>query len=202
MLSITGACRRIGAQTLFNDLDLSVNSGDCVAVVGPNGAGKSTLLRCIIDEDALDDGEILIAGQAPDDRSAEFRRRVAAEVGDQAVFFDATLAEHLDLRAVSHGIDVDVGSVLRDAGIGDLADRFPHTLSTGQRQRFSLAAVFMVPADLLVLDEPERGLDTDGQEWVAQRINRATVGGRAVVVATHSPFIVERCADRVVEIGR
>ncbi|WP_026918477.1 ABC transporter ATP-binding protein [Gordonia shandongensis] len=202
MLTIRGACRRIGMQTLFHDLDIDLPRGRCVAVVGPNGVGKSTLLRCVLDEDVLDEGSISVDGSAPDDRSVGFRRAVAAELGDRAVFFDATLAEHLRLRAASYGLSVDAHAVLSDAGIGDLADRYPHTLSTGQRQRFALSSVFMLRTGLLVLDEPERGLDADGQDWLANKVLDAAAADRAILIATHSETLTARCADQTLELTR
>ncbi|MFC3242258.1 ATP-binding cassette domain-containing protein [Gordonia humi] len=162
MLSVTDATRRIDAQTLFTDLTFTVARGECAAIVGPNGVGKSSLLRVIVDDDLLDEGAVLVDGLPPDDRSPDFRRLVSAELGDQAVFYDATVGEHLALIAASHGVDPDIDAMLDDAGIGALRDRFPHTLSTGQRQRFALVAAFGRPAGLIVLDEPERGLDTEG----------------------------------------
>lgn len=203
MLSISGARRTLGSQTLFDDLDLEVRPGHCACIIGPNGAGKSTLLRCVVDDDRLDSGTIDVFGLHPDDRSPRFRGLVSAEIGDEATFFDATLIEHLHLLARTHRMDsADVEAALDDAGLGDLGDRYPHTLSTGQRQRFALAAALLRPARLLVLDEPERGLDLVGQEWVADKLLTARQSGLAVVVATHSPTLVERCADIVVEIDR
>jgi len=203
VLSISGARRTLGSQTLFDDLDLTVPPGCCACVIGPNGAGKSTLLRCVVDDDRLDAGTIDVFGMQPDDRSPRFRGLVSAEIGDQATFFDATLNEHLYLLARTHRMnDVDVDAVLDDAGLGDLSDRYPHTLSTGQRQRFALAAALFRPARLLVLDEPERGLDLDGQEQLAAKLSASAQSGVALLVATHSPTLVERCADIVVEIGR
>ncbi|MCF8569318.1 ABC transporter ATP-binding protein [Gordonia sp. HY002] len=201
MLSVSDATRRIGAQTLFASLSFTVERGQCAAVVGPNGVGKSSLLRAVVDDELLDDGSVLIEGRAPDDRSPEFRRRVAAELGEQAVFYDATVGEHLAMLAGSHGIDPDIEAALSGAGIGELRDRFPHTLSTGQRQRFALVAVFIRPARLVVLDEPERGLDVAGQEWVADELDRLTDEGAAVLIATHSRELVERCADVVVDLA-
>lgn len=203
MLTISGAERTLDHQTLFTGLDLTVPSGSCAAVVGPNGCGKSTLLRCVVDDDRLDAGTIEIDGRPPNERSPRFRALVAADTGDEATFFDATLTEHLTLLARTHRMGhVDVGAILDDAGLGDLGDRFAHTLSAGQRQRFTLAAVFLRPARLLVLDEPERALDLDGQDWVARRVDAATASGQAVLVATHSTALVARCADSVVELGR
>ncbi|MGW5524328.1 ABC transporter ATP-binding protein [Gordonia sp. NPDC003950] len=203
MLSIRGARRSHGAQTLFTDLDLDVPAGRCAAIIGPNGSGKSTLLRCVIDDDRLDAGTIDIAGMRPDERSPRFRELVSADTGEQAAFFDVTLTEHLELLARAHRTeDADVENALADAGLADLADRFPHTLSSGQQQRFALAAALLRPASLLVLDEPERALDFAGQEWVAERIIEAKNDGKAVLVATHSPTLVQRCADDVVDLGR
>ncbi|MEP9414834.1 AAA family ATPase [Gordonia sp. VNQ95] len=160
-------------------------------------------MRCVIDDDRLDAGTIDIAGMRPDERSPRFRELVSADTGEQAAFFDVTLTEHLELLARAHRLeDADVENALADAGLADLADRFPHTLSSGQQQRFALAAALLRPASLLVLDEPERALDLAGQEWVAERIVEAKNDGKAVLVATHSPTLVQRCADDVVDLGR
>lgn len=201
MLSIRGARRALDSHDLFADLDLDVAPGECAAIIGPNGSGKSTLVRCIIDDDRLDGGVVEVAGQPPDERSPTFRALVAAETGEEATFYDLTVTEHLQMLAAAYEIEADaVGNALDDAGLADLGDRFPHALSTGQRQRFALAAVFLRPCWLLVLDEPERGLDSDGQEWLCGRIAAALDDEIAVVVATHSPLVVRRCADVVVEL--
>ncbi|AFA75071.1 putative ABC transport system, ATP-binding protein [Gordonia polyisoprenivorans VH2] len=203
MLSITGATRTIDHQTLFTGLHLVVPPGHCAAVVGPNGSGKSTLLRCVIDDDRLDAGSIDVFGMAPDDRSPRFRALVSADTGDDATFFDVTVAEHLELLVRTHRTGTtDIDAALTQAGLGDLADRYPHTLSSGQRQRFALAAAFLRPSRLLVLDEPERALDADGQHWAATEIEAATASGRAVLIASHSAALVQRCADQIVELGR
>ena len=139
----------------------------------------------------------------PDDRSPAFRAAVSADTGDDATFYDSTVTEHLELLTRAHRMSgVLVDDVLADAGLSGLGDRFPHTLSTGQRQRFALAATFLRPAALLVLDEPERGLDVDGQGWVARKIKAATDIDQAVVIATHSRTLVDQCADVVVELAR
>ncbi|OPX13797.1 ATP-binding cassette domain-containing protein [Gordonia sp. i37] len=177
--------------------------GAGAAVVGPNGSGKSTLLRCVIDDDRLDAGSIDVFGMAPDDRSPRFRALVSADTGDDATFFDVTVAEHLELLVRTHRTGAtDVDAALTHAGLGDLADRYPHTLSSGQRQRFALAAAFLRPSRLLVLDEPERALDADGQQWAATEIETAASSGRAVLIASHSATLVQRCADQIVELGR
>ncbi|NMO02144.1 ABC transporter ATP-binding protein [Gordonia sp. TBRC 11910] len=200
MLQILDARRALGDKVLFDSLFLSVRPGECAAVVGPNGAGKSTLLRCVIGDEILDAGTVRVDERVPDDTSPHFRSAVAFDLGDDATFFDLTVAEHLRLvlrlhRCAERSATVDW--ILADAGLAEVADRYPHTLSTGQRQRFSLAVVFMRSARLIVLDEPEQGLDVDGRGWL---IGKMAESRAAILVATHSAEI-QKSADIVVRIG-
>ena len=203
MLSIDHLCLSTDGTDLIPDLTLQLSPGECLAVVGPNGSGKSTLLRAIAGLRPPDSGTITVDGIQADDTDRGFRTAVAVELGDDATFAELTVAEHLGLVTAAHGTDgSDVTDILSDAGIAELADRFPHTLSTGQRRRFALCAVWIRPARLVVIDEPEAGLDVAGRDWVAHRIERAVAGGTSVVVATHSAELVARCADTTVTVGR
>ena len=203
MLHIDHLCLSAGDSDLITDLTLDLDTGRCLAVTGTNGSGKSTLLRAIAGLRPPDSGTITVDGMPADDTDRRFRTAVAVELGDDAAFAELTVAEHLGLVTAAHGADgSDVADILADAGIAELADRFPHTLSTGQRQRFALCAVWIRPARLVVIDEPEAGLDVAGRDWVAHRIDRAVAGGTSVVVATHSTELVARCADTTVTVGR
>ncbi|MGJ0117778.1 ABC transporter ATP-binding protein [Williamsia sp. MIQD14] len=208
MLHIDRLCLSAGDAELVTDLTLDLEAGHCLAVTGANGSGKSTLLRAIAGLRHPDSGTVTLRASATDDVVADdtdsrFRTLVAVELGDDATYAELTLAEHLRLLTAAHGVDDGIATdVLADAGIAELSDRFPHTLSTGQRQRFALCAVWIRPARLIVLDEPEAGLDVAGRDWVAQRIERAVTEGQSVVVATHSAELVARCADTTVTVGR
>lgn len=203
MLHIDRLCLSAGDSDLFTDLTLHLEAGRCLAVTGANGSGKSTLLRAIAGLRHPDSGTVIVDDVVADDTDSRFRALVAVELGDDATFAELTVAEHLRLLTSAHGADAGaVADILSDAGIAHLADRFPHTLSTGQRQRFTLCAVWIRPARLIVLDEPEAGLDVAGRDWVAHRIERAVAEGRSVVVATHSAELVARCADTTVTVGR
>ncbi|GGF24015.1 ABC transporter ATP-binding protein [Williamsia phyllosphaerae] len=203
MLSIDHLCLSTDDSDLITDLTLQLPPGECLAVVGPNGSGKSTLLRAIAGLRRPDSGEIRVGGIIADDSDPAFRAAVSVELGDDATFAELTVLEHLRLITAAHDVDTEIAAVALDgSGIGDLADRFPHTLSTGQRQRFSMCAAWIRPADLVVIDEPEAGLDVAGRDWVAQRIRRSTADARSVVFATHSPELVSRGADQTVTVGR
>ncbi len=203
MLYIDHLSHSLDDRPLLTDLSVEVDARRCLAVVGRNGAGKSTLLRCIAGLRHPDAGTITVDGVVADDTDARFRELVAVELGENATFAELTVVEHLRLITRVHGIDEsDAEAILADAGLEDLTDRFPHTLSTGQRQRFALCAVFLRPAALVVIDEPEAGLDDHGRGWVVRRIRRATASGAAVVIATHSAQLITACADATLEVGR
>ena len=79
--------------------------------------------------------------------------------------------------------------------------QLPGTLSSGQRRRLALATAFIRPRKLLILDEPEQRLDTEGVAWLAARLVAERQRGLAIVMASHEPSLVEQVATRVVRLG-
>ena len=79
--------------------------------------------------------------------------------------------------------------------------QLPGTLSSGQRRRRALATAFVRPRKLLILDEPEQRLDTEGVSWLAERLKSERQKGLAIVFASHEPSLVQNVATRVVELG-
>mgnify|MGYP003734120915 CR=1 FL=1 len=111
---------------------------------------------------------------------------------------------HLDLLARAHGIpDADdaVDEVLHEVQLVPQSGQLPGTLSSGQRRRLALATAFIRPRKLLILDEPEQRLDTEGVAWLAARLVAERQRGLAIVMASHEPSLVEKVATRVVRLG-
>ncbi len=203
MLSLTHVDLAIDDLILVSDLTLTAEPGTVLAVTGPNGSGKSTLLHAIAGLRPVSDGAITVDGVTADETDPRFRRLVAAHLGDDAVFAELTVAEHLELLCTVRGLAPDTGDeLLASAGIDHLSDRFPHTLSTGQRARFDLCATFLPGTLLVVLDEPETGLDVAGRAWLTACIDATRRAGSTVVVATHRPEIVADLDPTAVELGR
>lgn len=203
MLSLTHVDLAIDDQTLVTDLTLTAEPGTVLAVTGPYGSGKSTLLRCIAGLRSVDRGTVTVGGVPADEADPEFRGLVSTHLGDDAVFAELTVAEHLELLCATRGLAPDTGDdLLAAAGIGHLSDRFPHTMSTGQRTRFDLCATFLPGTPLVVLDEPETGLDEFGWAWLTASVDAARRAGSVVVVATHRPDIVVDLEPAALELGR
>ncbi|TFV52744.1 ATP-binding cassette domain-containing protein [Blastococcus sp. TF02A_35] len=179
-------------------LSLRLTAGSALALIGPNGAGKSTALHTLVGLLPPLAGLALFDGEPVDEGRAGFRRDVAQVLDDDAFFPSLTGREHLLLTARGHGVaDAEevVAAEVAAFGIGDRADALPSRLSSGQRRRLALAAAFVRPARVLVLDEPERRLDHEMRTALAERVAAERDRGLAVLFASHDPGFVSTVAD-------
>jgi ABC-2 type transport system ATP-binding protein len=192
-----------GDRVVIEELTLSVDAGEGVALRGPNGIGKSTVLRCVAGLLAPVQGVVRVGGERVDERDATFRRSVAALLDPPAWYPGLSAREHLSLvRLANSPIAEDWfadGELAERLGVDGFADASPSSLSSGQRQRLALAMVLDRPSRLLLLDEPERHLDQDGRAVVAALVDEYLRRGGAALLASHDPTVTGGCA--VVELG-
>ncbi|OLF17531.1 ABC transporter ATP-binding protein [Actinophytocola xanthii] len=203
------ACRGLGVvvgeEWLFRGLDLSLSGGECLVLAGPNGSGKSTLLHCLYGLHPPTEGTATVAGRSPDERDVRFRRDVAVLLDDSDLFAELSPRQHLELLATSFGGRAgdqagEIDDALEAAGLADRADVHAYHLSAGQRRRLLLLGAVARPHRVLLLDEPERALDDQGRGWLATLVGLERDRGRAVVLATHHPPLLDT-ADTVVRLG-
>jgi ABC-2 type transport system ATP-binding protein len=204
VLKVSGLRRAFGPVTIIDRFSLEVRSGEAIALTGRNGAGKSTLLRCLVGADRPDEGTVEVMGNPMSETSPQIRRDVATVIDDLDFFPDLSVVEHLDLLARAHGLDdpdAVVDEVLEEVQLVPQSGQLPGTLSSGQRRRLALATAFVRPRKLLILDEPEQRLDTEGVRWLSEKLKAERQQGLAIVFASHEPSLVETVATRVVELG-
>ena len=204
VLKVTNLKKAFGPVVIVDGFSLEVAAGEAIALTGRNGAGKSTVLRCLVGADRPDDGTVEVNGTRVSETNPDIRRDVATVIDDLDFFPDLSVVEHLDLLARAHGVpDADgaVDEVLHEVQLVPQSGQLPGTLSSGQRRRLALATAFIRPRKLLILDEPEQRLDTEGVEWLAARLVAERSRGLAIVMATHEPALVEKVATRVVRLG-
>ena len=204
VLKVSGLRRAFGPVTILDSFSLEVRTGEAIALTGRNGAGKSTLLRCLVGADRPDEGTVEVMGNRMSETSPQIRRDVATVIDDLDFFPDLSVVEHLDLLARAHGIanpDATVDEVLEEVQLVPQSGQLPGTLSSGQRRRLALATAFVRPRKLLILDEPEQRLDTEGVRWLTERLQAERKQGLAIVFASHEPALVDSVATRVVELG-
>ena len=193
-----------GSDPVCAPVTVSVEEGTALGVVGPNGAGKSTVLQTLVGLLPPLGGSVAFDGRDVDEREAPFRRDVATVLDEDAFFPSLTGTEHLLLTARGHGVpDAEevVAAEVEEFGLTERAGALPSALSSGQRRRLALAAVFVRPARLLVLDEPERRLDGRMRRRLAGRLREEVADGLTVVFASHDPDFLATLARRVLVVG-
>jgi ABC-2 type transport system ATP-binding protein len=203
VLKVSGLRRAYGPVTILQKFSLEVRAGEAVALTGRNGSGKSTLLRCLVGADRPDEGTVEVCGNPMTEASPDIRRDMATVIDDLDFFPDLSVVEHLDLLARAHGHedpDAMVDEVLEEVQLVPQSGQLPGTLSSGQRRRLALATAFVRPRRLLVMDEPEQRLDTEGVAWLSRRLQAERQSGLAIVFASHEPALVEQVATRVVSM--
>jgi ABC-2 type transport system ATP-binding protein len=193
-----------GGAPVCAPVTFTLNPGKALALVGANGAGKSTVLRAVIGLLEPAGGALEVLGSKVDERSVEFRTQVSSVLDDDAYFPALTVQEHLYLTARGHGVlgaEGVVAELLGEFGLEDHARSLPTALSSGQRRRLLLAAGFVRPRSLLVLDEPEQRLDRSMRDRLAERLVAEKRDGGAVLLATHDPELLVAVADSAVLVA-
>ena len=176
-----------GSTPVLVDVRLTVPVAAGVCVTGENGIGKSTLLRCVASLQRPDAGQIEVFG-GPPGSTPEFWRAVVTTVEPPTWYPGLTAREHAELVCRAHGLDpaaADVDDALERFGIAGHADAIPPSLSSGQKQRLTLALALLRPSRLLILDEPEQRLDPEGRAMVAGLLRDYLGGGGTVLMASH-----------------
>ena len=204
VLKVTNLTKKYGEAVIVERFSLEVSAGEAVALTGRNGAGKSTILRCIVGADKPTEGTVEVLGEKMRESNPEMRRAVATVIDDLDFFPDLSVVEHVDLLARAHGLedaDALVDEVLEQVQLVPQSGQLPGTLSSGQRRRLALATAFVRPRQLLVLDEPEQRLDTEGLAWLGRRLKEEKDAGLAIVMASHEPSLVEAVGARIVHVG-
>src|SRR3954466_6093967 len=195
------------AVTALDDVSMSVQPGELVAVMGPSGSGKSTLLNLAGGLDRPTAGDVVVDGQQLGALSlralAALRRRAIGYVFQDLNLLPAlTAAENVSLPRELDGVPLrrareEALAVLDRFGLADVADAFPDDLSGGQQQRVAIARAFIGERRLLLADEPTGALDTVTGDAVLALLREQCEGGAAGVLVTHESRHAA-WADRIV----
>lgn len=202
MIAVEGLEKYYGDFPAVRGLTFTVAAGEVYALLGANGAGKTTALRCLATLLRPTRGSARVAGFDAATRPLEVRRRLGFLAAGMGLYERLSAAELLRYFARLQGMggaaaEARVAELVEIFGIGAFADRFCGRLSTGQRQRLSIARAVVHDPPALVLDEPTLGLDVLSGEVIRRFVEDARERGCAVLFSTHQMEEVELLADRV-----
>lgn len=199
-----------GSLTILDDINLTIASGETVAIVGASGSGKSTLLGLLAGLDVPTSGAVRMLGRDLFALDEDGRAALRAEsLG--FVFQSFQLLPHLNAlenvllpleltgRTPDDASPVDVArNLLQRVGLGERLSHYPKYLSGGEQQRVALARAFVLRPPLLLADEPTGSLDARTGEAVIDlmfELNRER--GSTLLLVTHDPDIARRCARQI-----
>ncbi len=195
-----GLGRDYGDVTALHPIELTVPTGQRLALVGHNGSGKTTLIRLLsglLDPSA---GAAKVGGHTAGSLEA---RATLSYLADQPIFYDdLSVLEHLEYVARLHGRDDwsdAANDLLERFGLTDRAGHLPSTFSRGLKQKAAICLAFVRPFDVLVVDEPFVGLDSSGRDELLALFDDAHELGKTLLVATHELTTVA-ASDRVVAL--
>ena len=193
---------RYGDKPVLREVSFALTSGRFHALLGPNGAGKSTLFGLLTRLLALQQGELLLAGQSLKKQPAEAMRQIGVVFQQNALDLDLTVRQNLQYHAALHGLSrkearVRVDRELERFSLEDRANDAVRQLNGGHRRRVEIARALLHNPSLLLLDEPTVGLDVASRKALNEHVRTlCDEDGLTVLWATH--LIEEvRADDRV-----
>ncbi|MER7070804.1 ATP-binding cassette domain-containing protein [Terrabacter sp. NPDC000476] len=202
-VAVTGLTVSRGGRVVLDGVDLDVARGSITTLMGRNGAGKSTLLGALAAQHRLTRGQVRLGadGVDPHARSPRERVRTVGLVPQQPellLYADSVAAE---CTAADEDFAVPAGTaraVLDRISDGVDPDLHPRDLSEGQRLELALAVILAGSPEVLLLDEPTRGLDYGAKKRLGEVLTGLAAQGTTVVLATHDVELAAEVADRVV----
>ena len=202
MIQVQHLSRRFGSTPALDDLSFEVKPGVVTAFLGPNGAGKSTAMRTMVGLSTPSGGRALVAGRAY--REIRDPLRMVGAVLDGNGFHPArTARRHLGYLAAANRLPQHrVDDVLGLTGLDGVAGRRVGRYSLGMKQRLGIAAALLGDPQVLILDEPNNGLDPAGIIWLRGLLADLAAEGRTVLVSSHLITEVALSAGHLLVIGR
>lgn len=209
MIEVRGVSKSFGSQVVLDRLDLEIPNGETTAIVGPSGVGKSVLMKIIMGILVPDAGEVLIDGTSITACSSEAERneirRALGVLFQAAALFDSftvyqnvafPLQERTELSREE--IHHKVLNLLNSLSLTPFIDDYPEELSIGMRKRVGLARALIMEPNVLLIDEPNTGLDPrDGQEvYDLIRTCKERFGFAGVVISHELPEVFQ-VSDKV-----
>lgn len=187
---------RLLNTSLLQPTTFSAAAGEWWSVTGPNGSGKSTLLRVLAGRAPLSEGTCRVLGRPVGSSDPGHRREIASLVDSVPVASDMTLREQLGMVAASWSGNTPTAAddAVRLSGelrLTHLLDRFPHELSSGQLQLFLMSLVLVRPGQVVILDEPERHLDSDHVTNLAAILRQRCRQGATIIMASHDQTLID-----------
>jgi polar amino acid transport system ATP-binding protein len=208
VVQITALRKSFGTNDVLKGIDLTVQSGEVIAIIGKSGSGKSTLLRCINGLEAFQDGALTVDGKPLLHESAAAMRELRQHVG--MIFQSFNLFPHLTVgrnvmlaptlvkKTDKASAAVLAKKLLERVGLAEKFDAMPDQLSGGQQQRVAIARALAMEPAVLLCDEITSALDPELVGEVLRVVESLADEGMTLLMVTHEMSFARKVSDRVI----
>lgn len=203
LLNVQGLRVRLGDREVLQNINMNIHQGERLVIMGPNGAGKSTLLRSLIGLTEPVKGKIIFDGKAVKfGQTARLSQRIGFLPQDpNALLFSETVAEEMATTLKNHRLEVNdsvIEDLLRQLNLSGKSQQYPRDLSSGEKQRTALGAIVITQPDLIMLDEPTRGLDQITKDNLLDLLFAWSKNGKSILLVTHDVEFAAQFASRMI----
>lgn len=205
MISINNVTKKYGDFKAVDNLNLTINDGDVVALVGPNGAGKSSTINMILGINEITEGDININGFSVEEDSIERKKQIGYVSDDENKFLKLKAIEYLNFVADMYDIpkskrQEQILTLSKRFNIEDSLDIMMDKFSKGMKQKIMIIASLIHKPKVWILDEPFTGLDPATSYELKTFMKEYANLGNIVVLSSHILDIVENLCDKVLLI--
>ncbi|MEG1613190.1 MAG: ABC transporter ATP-binding protein [Clostridia bacterium] len=200
----------INEKAALDDVSLTIDDGEFVAIVGKSGAGKSTLLNIIGSMDSPTRGEYILDDESTQnysyDRLAEFRNKKIGFITQKPFLIEEFMAIDNVIIPLALGKSKKADriekaiTVLQDVGLENQIKQRVHTMSGGEKQRVSIARALICEPKLIIADEPTGSLDSANAKIILDILTNINKSGKTVIMVTHDMEIAKQC-KRIITIS-
>lgn len=209
MLEIIGLEKNYKKIKALNRISLQIQDGEIFGIVGQNGAGKTTLLKIIAGLLEPDEGQILLDGEDLAQKNCYGSLDIGYVPDSYQLYEHLTVNEYLEFYAGLYQLDRKsqkkwILELLNMVGLSEAADIYVEKLSQGMKQRLSVARALLPDPKVLVLDEPENGLEPKAKAELKETLQRLSAGQRSIIISSHTVSgMMEYCTSLgVLDKGR
>lgn len=198
MIKTVNISKCFGKLQVLNNINLTLNRGECIALIGPNGCGKTTLIKSILGMVLPDTGDIIFDGKSiKGDNLYRAHIGYMPQIGRYPE--NMTIGQVIDLikyiRNSSEALDNDLYEQFK---IDSMLDKKMRTLSGGTIQKVSATLAFMFNPKVLILDEPTAGLDPIASEILKEKIIAARENGKLILITSHLLSELEEIVNGII----
>ena len=210
LLEAKNVKKSFGSHEILKGIDLSVDSGEVVAIIGPSGAGKTTLLRCLNFLEIPDEGSLIFEDRAHEmnhmsrNEIRDYRLQTAFVFQNFNLFLNKTALQNVtEGLVVARGMDKSQAEkkgldALQKVGLLSHRDHYPHQLSGGQQQRVAIARALAAEPKIIFFDEPTSALDPELTGEVLSVIRDLANDGMTMLIVTHEIEFARTVSNKII----